>query len=434
MTAALRFVKDGKADKRMKGKHVRVAFWIGMALTCLIVVQGLTNLLKPVGNECFAFTVNAEKAGYYTLLIDGEQTAAQENTLSVFINGVFSRKAVFSGETQKTASVPVYLKMGANNISFRAIQGDREMNIAQIRVEQRAFSTKMVLAPHEDDEVLAFAGSIMHMLENGDDVVVVLVTNGDWKGKEIGMERLLESARALAVLGVPRENLIIMGYPDAELDQLLAAGSSRKVLELEYGEEYTYGNYENQLYDFHTLQHAQAAAMTGYNIRKDLLDILSVHMPSEIYLPSEYDLHSDHASTNTLTMEALKKLWQEDGYNPRVYETIIHGYDDQLWPERLVRDENGEAVIRPFTNPFPQGEISLAWEDAVHIQLTPEMISRKKEAISMYYTQNVIMGWADQNDAYLKSDEFFWIKDALFLLNDPQAADQKTVSAFRLSK
>ena len=392
----------------MKKRSYQITGLIGIALLCCAAALFLGIREPLAGTECFCATLESAEAGYHTLLIDAEQ--AQEGTLSVFINGVFARKAVFSGEAE-TAEVPAYLKKGKNSISLRVAAGDLERKITQIAAEKRASKTKMVIAPHQDDEALAFAGTIMHMLENGDDVIVVFATNGDWKGKEMGMERLAESARALQIMGVPRENIIVMGYPDAELEQLLAAGSSRKVLKLDYGEEYTYGNPAEQLYDFHTLQHGVAASMTGRHIRRDLLQILSVHMPSEIFLASQYDLHSDHASTYHLTREVLKKLWKNGAYSPQLNVTVIHGFDDERWPERLIRSESGEPVIQAFTAPFPPEEMPYDWNEAVHIQLTPEMFERKQKAISMYYTQNVIMGWEDQNYAYLKSDEFYWAEE-----------------------
>lgn len=392
----------------MKKTFCRAAGAISTILLLCAAVLFFIHQKQTTSDECFSASIHAEKAGYHTLLIDYSQPESQDHTLSIYINGVFSRKASFAMDAEGSVHVPVYLKEGRNRISLRIAQGDQKTDILAIDAVARSAPTKMVLAPHEDDEVLGFAASIMQMLQNGDDVLVVFVTNGDWKGKEMGMERLVESAKALSILGLPPENMIVMGYPDAELPQLLKAGSSRKTLDLQLGEAHTYGNPAYRITDFHTLQHGKAAAMSGYNIRKDLYDILSVHMPCEIYLASQYDLHQDHASTYTLTIQTLKKISEKTPYSPLLHETVIHGYDDALWPERLIHDDAGQPVINAFTNPFPHGDVPLDWEAAVHVQLTPDMIARKHEAIMMYHTQNVIMGWIDQNEAYLKSDEFYW--------------------------
>lgn len=259
----------------MKPKWNRKALLLLGLIAALCCIICLFRAMQPVGKECFRTSYTAENAGYYTLSVDCSQVLDEDHTLSVYINHLFSRKAAFRAGGNETVCIPVYLQKGKNEISFKQAQGDLETKIDHVSVAKRDSATKMVFAPHEDDETLAFAGSIMHMLEAGDDVLVVLVSNGDWISPEMGKRRLVESAEALAVMGLPRENLIIMGYPDSLIMPLFNAQHSRKILKLENGESYTYGNPEYQLYDFHTLQHGKAAPTNGRSIREDFLWIFS---------------------------------------------------------------------------------------------------------------------------------------------------------------
>ena len=54
----------------------------------------------------------------------------------------------------------------------------------------------LLIAPHQDDEVLA-AGGLMHrMQKNGDHVSVLFATNGDYHGPEVALLRYYESYKA----------------------------------------------------------------------------------------------------------------------------------------------------------------------------------------------------------------------------------------------
>ena len=89
-----------------------------------------------------------------------------------------------------------------------------------IQHEERTNSIKMVIIPHEDDEIFSFCGSIQNMLENGDDVKVVLLTNGDYYSTQIGKDRLMESVEALKCLDFPKEKIIALGYGDSIISDM----------------------------------------------------------------------------------------------------------------------------------------------------------------------------------------------------------------------
>ena len=89
----------------------------------------------------------------------------------------------------------------------------------------------MVLAPHEDDEILAAGGLIQRAVAAGAAVRVAYLTYGDhnllafvmYRGRpwlhyrvsrEMGELRRLESVEAMSMLGVGPERLLFLGYPD----------------------------------------------------------------------------------------------------------------------------------------------------------------------------------------------------------------------------
>jgi LmbE family N-acetylglucosaminyl deacetylase len=95
----------------------------------------------------------------------------------------------------------------------------------QDRVEQWRDKTIMVFTPHPDDDVFGCGGVMAMLARNGNKIIVVIYTN-DNKGSfdlEMTSERLArirkaEQEAAMEVIGVPKENIIWLGYDDGELE------------------------------------------------------------------------------------------------------------------------------------------------------------------------------------------------------------------------
>lgn len=92
-----------------------------------------------------------------------------------------------------------------------------------------------MVAPHPDDESIAAAGVIARAVSEKEDIQMVMVTNGDGFKKalknfaetgvpesgdylNLGRARQEETLRALASLGLAREKLLFLGYPDGALN------------------------------------------------------------------------------------------------------------------------------------------------------------------------------------------------------------------------
>src|SRR5438477_5708885 len=98
-------------------------------------------------------------------------------------------------------------------------------------------STVLVIAPHCDDETLGVGGLIADASRRGVRVSVAFVTNGDGFPMAVSREyrrfrprpqdyrrmarqRQEEARSALAHLGVPRERIFFLGYPDRGIAEL----------------------------------------------------------------------------------------------------------------------------------------------------------------------------------------------------------------------
>jgi len=95
----------------------------------------------------------------------------------------------------------------------------------QDRIEHWTGKTVMVFTPHPDDDTFMCAGTMELLAKNNNKVIIVLYTN-DNKGSldlEMTRERLArirraEEEAACQVLGIPKENLIWLGYEDGDLE------------------------------------------------------------------------------------------------------------------------------------------------------------------------------------------------------------------------
>lgn len=73
----------------------------------------------------------------------------------------------------------------------------------------------LVIAPHPDDESIAAGGYVTTALRRGAEVWVVLVTDGNRRGKF--RRRIQEFSRACSVLGIPADHRIYWHYSDNSL-------------------------------------------------------------------------------------------------------------------------------------------------------------------------------------------------------------------------
>ena len=93
------------------------------------------------------------------------------------------------------------------------------------RIENWTDKTVMVVTPHPDDDTFSCAGTMALLVKNGNKVIVVLYTNGDKGSRDLEMTsermariRRAEEETACAVLGIPKENIIWLGYEDGNLE------------------------------------------------------------------------------------------------------------------------------------------------------------------------------------------------------------------------
>jgi N-acetylglucosamine malate deacetylase 1 len=154
---------------------------------------------------------------------------------------------------------------------------EKQNQPAQDRIEQWKGKTVMVFTPHPDDDLFGCGGTLSLLARNGNRIIIVIYTN-DNKGSfdlEMTSERLArirkaEEESAMAVLGVPKENIHWMGYDDGELEYAepkALCGQATKLIR-QFRPDVVFSIDPGQWYErWHKTDHRMAAFNTADAIR-----------------------------------------------------------------------------------------------------------------------------------------------------------------------
>jgi len=279
----------------------------------------------------------------------------------------------------------------------------------------------LIVAPHPDDETISSTGIIQKAVQDGDEVRVVIVTNGDGfsdifddtilarlrkgsHGVETGYKRQQESIHGLHSLGLRRTDITFLGYPDSGVGKMW------------------FENWSKPYYSIHTKAYSSpfdnsyslGASHTGESLSNDIASILSIYHPTIIITPSYYDFHPDHRGCTNFVVSEIEKLrknnvkWVDQ---VKIYYYLVH-YGQLRWPRPW-----GYRPFEPLAPPPGLSTMNLEW---FHFPLSEKMVEIKKEAMDQYSSQIKIM--RDYMYAFVRNEELFGIhywNDTLML--DPSS-------------
>jgi LmbE family N-acetylglucosaminyl deacetylase len=195
----------------------------------------------------------------------------------------------------------------------------------------------LIVAAHADDELLATGGLIQRALSSEADVWVVFGTNGDANrfAASIGGKRLLprpkdfiaegearqrEAYRVLGRLGVSREHVIFLGYPDRGL---MTLASVRRDPGRPYVSPFTKASASP-----YGLSFRPRAPYTGTDLIRDLEAVMLQVRPTVVLTHHQKDRHGDHQALNLLVRETIRRLEQQGKLpQPLLYTYLVHARD-----------------------------------------------------------------------------------------------------------
>lgn len=206
----------------------------------------------------------------------------------------------------------------------------------------------LVFAPHPDDEVIGCAAVILRAHQRQQRVGVVLLTNGDGypalagviarkKVEALTPEDFLRLAAvrqqhtltATARLGMKRDEVIFLGYPDSGLQTIYEQTESTPFTQRFTRQAETYGVAQR---DHHTTEHGRPAAYLKANLIADLTEIIRKCQPKEIYVTNEADTHGDHRAAFWFVRDAARAA----AYGGPIFTFVAHGKGPAEPPSRRL--------------------------------------------------------------------------------------------------
>ena len=180
--------------------------------------------------------------------------------------------------------------------------------------------TAAVFVPHQDDELNIAGALIYSLVKGGAKVKVVYTTNGDclYDAKT----RLKQASAALAILGVPREDIIFLGYGDSLGGSSHLFYHKNDVVTSPAGHSCTYG--DAGFYDYSFLKNGKHSEYTADNYLGDILSVIEDTMPGLI-VTTDLDEHADHKMLSLYIDRAVGiAVKKHRGYYPQVWKSFAY--------------------------------------------------------------------------------------------------------------
>ncbi len=280
----------------------------------------------------------------------------------------------------------------------------------------------LVVAPHPDDELLMAAGVIAGAKARGEQVKIVLMTNGDAASTTAGLVRQGESVLGIIQhLGATEDDVIFLGYPDGGLADIYnhyPAGTD--VYWANNGNSTTYGTRGLGRADYHTFRFGAPASYNRANIVLDLSTIISTYLPDHIVTTAGQDQHPDHSTTFEFVRVATSQVVASNpGYRPGFHKTIV-------WAAPIFHSPTWPDPVDPsaYHGPFPAIS-GLPWAERESLDVPVSMQSTNLAANPKYQAidSHVSQGGADSFlGRFAHMDEVFWLESLTNVVLPPKAS------------
>ena len=268
---------------------------------------------------------------------------------------------------------------------YASNQAEERMAVFPVPVRNQRL---LVFAPHPDDETLGAAGLMRQARLRGDDVRVVILTNGDafrisaaQEFREVVVSsqdfvryaylRQAEARTALGVLGIPADHVHFLGYPDRGL---MPMWTSHWTPDSPVASAYTRADHN---------PYNDAATLNGPYCGEGLLDDIKHQMlaeqPTDVYVTHPNDDHPDHAAASVFVRTALEQLrasgvpWAKSAH---LHYYLVHRGD---WP--IPQGLHEDAALLP---PGQMASLDTHW---AALPLTKRDTQKKYAAIKRYRSQ-----------------------------------------------
>lgn len=262
----------------------------------------------------------------------------------------------------------------------------------------------MVIVPHQDDELNILGGVMEEYVNYGSEVYPVFATNGDYYG--IAQTRFQEAVDVCANIGIPKENVIFMGYGDgwSKDGPHLYNAEPGVVRTSQNGKTETYGTAVQGVF-------REGRAYTIDNFLEDMQDVILAYRPDVIFC-SDYDTHKDHRALSLAFEKVMGKLLKENpDYRPQVFKG--YAYLSAWYAQPDFYEVNLTSTGNVFEEPYYQYPKVYRWEDRVRFPVDAATLSRSLLNSKAYETLRLHLSQEAQYQAasVVNGDKVFWYRD-----------------------
>ena len=308
-------------------------------------------------------------------------------------------------------------------------------------VENSFYSTQfenkkvMVIVPHQDDDILIAGQVLPAMYENGADVRIVFVTNGD---KHLyAHERFAETCSALSEFGIPEDKVIFLGYPDGT--SIYNKKTDERTASWSTGFDHTYSG--KGFVDYHYQRFGVHAEYTPENLIGDIKTAVLDYRPDYI-IAVDFDCHTDHRGVSMSFESAMGQVLKEtSGYEPKVFKCFAYS---SAW--RAVNDfyaMNIKSVRKPIkvnlNDPTYETDVpQYNWSDRIRLPVYKGSVSHSilrcpdYKALSEHLTQFAFV----YSHRIVNGDMVYWNRRTDSLVIDAavtvSSGDAKLLNDFKL--
>lgn len=287
----------------------------------------------------------------------------------------------------------------------------------------------MVIVPHEDDDLLISGQVLPPMYKNGADVRVVFATNGDKRVS--AYTRQSEACNALEKLGIPREKVIFLGYPDGTQPYV-----GKKAFSFSSGWDHTYAG--KGFKDYHFDRFGTHAKYTAENMVDDIESVVLEYRPDYI-LAIDFDTHTDHRGVSISFEKAMERiLKKESGYTPKVLKCFGYSLAWKSKPDFYALNIKSTVMQDREKNNDPSYETDVPqyrWNNRIRLPIDKKSLSHSilrcseykalSEHLSQYaycYSERIINGdsvyWNRRTDSLTYNADISVSSGDASLLND----------------
>ena len=210
----------------------------------------------------------------------------------------------------------------------------------------------MVIVPHEDDEINVAGATILGALQEGLEVLVVFLTNGDYEYPfDVRRNEVYQMAKEI---GLRKENIIFLGFGDFIGYEIIQNKSAVITSHANYNQ--TYGS------DFASLVMSKSKPYSWNGIVESVIDVILYFKPDTI-ISTDYDTHVDHRLCALTVASAMEWIIKHTQFRPQFLKGFAYatGYEtiDDYYSNNLLSTVINKKALP--SNEFSTGNPTLSW-------------------------------------------------------------------------